>query len=598
MSRKKKDAGLGRETGHPRWIPFALFLFAFILRLLFWQATADRAWPHSAAYQGDAFLWLDYASSLRGGMPFEQGLPLRPPGNAYLMALLWDGTTAGFGWVKLCWCFFGALTVPLLFRAGRDAFSFPVGLATGLIAAAASPLLIFSTSLNNETPYLLLVAILLASWRNTSLSPNPRRLIVWGLVNALACLFRAEHLLFFVLATAAMFFFSRRHDRVGTTGKVLAKRLAWIFGSAFVCLLPWHLTAWQACRDFNRLEPQVPPNTEVALAAVERQLAYLSWDEEAAGRRDSLPAFLRRTAANFVAATVAYRGGNRVKADDFAILEEAFGSQPEAISEHPLLVLYGGLNFFLANPGDGTGGFSRVALEAGPPLRGGFDQYPPFLVDGLPPGDLALSYPPHLKAVNHGYGLGFSWLAAHPGEVPTLLFRKAEIFWSGAAPGLGGFNLPLGLSGLRRRVDLVVATGPLATAWQLCVLALFLLGLWSSRRRLEAWPFLALLLTQGVASLAFFGYARLGALTLPAIAAFAAAGAAALPWHKIPALAKAPTQRQVLRVAMAAAAVLLVSELIRAAQSPMAYLDDQITAQGDPWPPDQHENRRLDLRLR
>lgn len=592
MSRKKKDADGGRPAAGPAYVAFLLFLLAFGLRLLFWQTTPDRAWPHSAAYQGDALLWLDYALALEGGLPFEQGLPLRPPGNAYLISALWDGSPSGISWLKFCWCLLGALAIPFFFRACRDAFSYPLALATSLILAAASPLLIFSTSLNNETPYLLLVSILLAGWRATSLSPSWPRLAAWGFWNALACLFRAEHLLFAVTATLALLFVSWRHDRVGTTWPLLGKRLGLIAGVALLVVLPWHIKAWSACRDFNRTEPRMPPQTEQAIAGFERQLAYLSWDADAQARRDALPAFSRRTMANFVAATVAHRGGREVKGSDFAILDEAFGAMPEPISERPLLVLYGGLNFFLANPGDFQGGFSRVALEASPPLRGGADRYPAMLVGGLPPGDLALSYPPHLAAVNHGYGLGLSWIFAHPGELPGLLAKKAAIFWSGAAPGLSGFNLPLGLSGERRRVDLVVATGTFATLWRLLVFGLFLAGLWSCRRRLEVLPFAALLLTQSVASLAFFGYARLGALALPAVAAFVVCGVASLPWPW-----PAARERRVLRIALIAGGVLLGAELLRLMQSPVAYLDGKSTAQGDPWPPDLHENRQLEYRL-
>lgn len=589
MSRKKKETG--REAGPPGWIPFALFVFAMTLRLLFWQATPDRSWAYSAAYQGDALNWLDYASALKAGLPFGQDLPLRPPGNAYLVAMLWDGTTAGFSWLKLAWCFLGALAVPFLYKATRDAFGFPVALAAGLVAAAASPLLQVATSVNNEAPYLLMMAILLANWRGAALSPRPARLLGWGFVNALACLFRAEHLLFFVLATAALLAFSWRHDRVGSTPRALGRRLAWIAGAAALTLLPWHLKAWAASRDFNQIEPRVPPQAEQALAAVERQLSFLSWDAGAKAEAARLPAFIRRTAVNFVAATVAWRGGREVRAADFAILEEAFGYRPEAVSEHPLIALYGGLNFVLANPGDGSGGFSRAALEKRPPLAGGADRYPPFLVGGLPPNDLAFSYPPHLEAVNHGYRLGFAWLAGHPGEAAALLFKKAAIFWGGAAPGLGGYNLPLGLSGIRRRVDLTVADGPLVGAYRLPIFGLLVFGLYSCRRRPETLAFAALLATQLVATLAFFGYARLGALAIPAVAAFVAAGVAALPWPF-----PAPKERVLVRAALAVAAVLLVAEVVRTIASPLPFLDGQPTAQGDPYNPDEHEVRRLDLR--
>jgi hypothetical protein len=589
MSRKKKDGV--REAGPPGWVPFALFLLAFVLRLLFWQATPDRSWAYSAYYQGDALVWLEYAGALQNELPFAQDLPLRPPGNGYLVAMLWDGTPGGLSWLKLAWCLLGALAVPFLYKGARDAFGYPVALAVGLVAAAASPLLIFATSINNETPYLFLVSLLLATFRRTALSGSLPRLAGWGLINALACLFRAEHLLFFLLATVALFASSWRHDRIGTTPRLIGKRLTVIAAAAVLTLLPWHLEAWSEARRFNRQEPTLPPDTEQAMAGFERQLAYLAWDAEAKAQEAALPAFIRRTMSNFVAATVAWRGGREVRGADFAILEEAFGSRPEPISEFPLIALYGGLNFHLANPGDGNGGFSRAALQEKPPLAGGAERYPPMLVGGLPPDDLAFTYPPHLAAVNHGYSLGLGWLAENPGAAAALFARKAAIFWSGAAPGLTGFNLPLGLSGERRKVDLVVPTGGPAIGWRLIVLGLCLYGLYLNRRRLDAAPFFVLLLTQLVASLAFFGYARLGALAIPAIAAFAACAVAALPWPFA-----ALKEKRLTRFALIAGLFLLGAEMLRTVKSPLPHLDGVSTAQGDPFDPGVHEVRRLELR--
>ncbi|HEX6202887.1 MAG TPA: hypothetical protein VF100_07785, partial [Thermoanaerobaculia bacterium] len=65
-----------------------VFAVALALRLLFWQATPDRAAPGSAAYAGDAATWMAHAESLASGrragagrfgasQPFELGLPLR-----------------------------------------------------------------------------------------------------------------------------------------------------------------------------------------------------------------------------------------------------------------------------------------------------------------------------------------------------------------------------------------------------------------------------------------------------------------------------------------------------------------------------------------
>src|SRR5215470_7218564 len=83
--------------------PVALFIVALLVRLLFWQATADRSWPYSAWYKGDAPVWLDYAQALRASHAFELGLPIHPPAAGYLVAALWNGEAAGVLWLRFCW---------------------------------------------------------------------------------------------------------------------------------------------------------------------------------------------------------------------------------------------------------------------------------------------------------------------------------------------------------------------------------------------------------------------------------------------------------------------------------------------------------------
>ena len=75
---------------------------------------------------------------------------------------------------------------------------------------------------------------------------------------------------------------------------------------------------------------------------------------------------------------------------------------------------------------------------------------------GLPPPQLSFVYPPHLRLFNDGYELGWRALRERPARALSLAARKLRIFWSGAALGVTGFNFPLGLSGTRRAVDLLV----------------------------------------------------------------------------------------------------------------------------------------------
>ena len=99
------------------WIGLLLFVLALILRVLFLQATPAAAGPRSVYYEGDTSYWLDYAQAIQSSRPFDLGLPLRPPGGAYLVALLWNGQQSGLAFLELARCLLGATTVGLLFLA-------------------------------------------------------------------------------------------------------------------------------------------------------------------------------------------------------------------------------------------------------------------------------------------------------------------------------------------------------------------------------------------------------------------------------------------------------------------------------------------------
>lgn len=587
----------GRRAG-----AFLVFAVALVLRLAFWQATPDRAWTGSAAYAGDAATWMAHAEALAEGrrngdtgagarQPFELGLPLRPPGNAWILAGPGGADVAQAKWV---WCLLGALTVLLVYFAVLGAFGLGAALATGLLCAGSTALLVLSTSLNNETPYLLLVAAAVVVWRPLRDRPTLGRAAGWGAIHSAATLVRAEHALFFVLATAALAIEWQRRARPGAVvapsparrrRPAAARLLATAVALYLLVLAPWHLTAWSAIERMNELAPDTPG--ERVQRRLEEQLAPVAWSAEAVAARQRWPAFARRTASNFVTATVAWRGGRRVEAGDLAILDEAFGTRPQPLGERPFVALYGGLAFWLANNSAADGGFSRGPLAAPPPLAGGAARYPPMLVAGLPPDDLALTYPPHLAAVNHGWRRGLAWIADEPGGFLRLAAAKLDRSWAGAAHGLTGYALPLGLSGVRRPVDLAVPTGAGVTAWRLAVLVLAAAGVWLARPRRELVPWLLFLAAQGAVAVAFFGYARLGATVVPVVALLCVL--AVRRWS--PALAP----RRALALAACAGALLVAVETWRWADGPSLALDGRAVGRTAPFGPEDHGAHRLEV---
>ena len=176
--------------------------------------------------------------------------------------------------------------------------------------------------------------------------------------------------------------------------------------------------------------------------------------------------------------------------------------------------------------------------------------------------------------MNHGYALGLSWVTEHPADFAALAWARLGRLWSGATLGFGGWGLPFGLEGPRHAVDLVVPEGgALLTLWRLLLLAVLVTGLWMGRRRLLAlWPWLALLLTKLVATLAFFGYARQGATLVPVLTL-------ALALLVEPYLERLPTGR-LLQVALACGLLLVVLEGVRFLSPPEVRIDDRPAVEG------------------
>ncbi len=553
--------GLWREAA-------LLFVLALLLRLLFWRATPDAGWAWSAGFKGDAPVWLAHAQAIRQGEVFELGLPLRPPGMAYLLALVWNGEASGIPWLRLLWIVLGALLAPLVYAAAARSFDVRVARGAGWLTAMATGPLLLSSSLNNETPYLVIV---LASF---AVFEDARRrgswLVLWSALQGVACLFRVEHALFAGLAFPLL---AKTPQRIGLGVAAL-----------LAPLVPWQLAAWRAIDRLNTVEPVRPPATQRALLAVETALAGVRWAPEAARRREALPAFCRRSASLFVAATVAWRGRREVVPDDLAILDQAFGYFPEPLP-HPFVASYGPLNFALANHPGASGGFDRRPLDVPPPLAFGSGRYPTPLIAGLPPPGLALEYPPHLKLLVHGYSIGVKWIIHDPGAFARLAARKLRFFWDGASLGVTGYNLPLGLTGTRRAVDIVTPEpGPLGAVWQVGVLVLVVAGAWSGRRSQPLQPWLLYVASKVAVAIFFFGYARQGALILPALALFAA----------LPATRSVPRSARGLGLALA---IPLLLEASRYLSAPAIHIDGRPVEGPDPWPIDMHHNQRVEFTL-
>jgi hypothetical protein len=360
-------------------------------------------------------------------------------------------------------------------------------------------------------------------------------------------------------------------------------------------LAPWHAHAWSRIAAFNRGELlSLSPRVEGAYRVIESRTSDMQWNEEARREGERLPGFLRRPALGFVAATRMHRGETTVRGEDLQILREAWGSRPEPIDAHPFISSYGPLNFYLANHEHATGGFGRGPLDQPPPLEGGPGLYPPDLISGIPPPQLDFTYPPHLAAVNDGYALGLRWILARPLDFARLAGRKLQRFAAGASLGIGHDGFPLGLSGERHPVDLVVPERDRGTlAWALLLFGTAAWGALGARRRPELVPWILFLASKLAVALLFFGYARQGACVVPVLALLLALAAERL-YHLAGPVIGPRSLRRIILGTLLLLALYLAGDLAQGSRGKTVAIDGHRVEGADPFPPGDHATRRIE----
>ncbi len=479
---------------------------------MFLAASPDRSWPHSAYHEGDAIVWAQWAEAIAAGRAgeFNSGLPFYPPAVAYLIAGLGPaGAGLSYAAIKVLWCAMSAGACGVAYLAFAYAFPRRVALIASAWCVFSFALGVAATSLNNETPYLLLVCLIVLG--TLCLADRPR---LWlaatlGVLHGLANLTRPEHTLLLAMLTAYLAWRWVRDAGLRTEDSgpsshwsrrplfpARAIVVLLVVGFAFVLTcLPWSVHATRANVRYNR-PTTVPFRPDYAAMKP-------PWEADARAFFDSLPEFCRRWVGAYLYTEVNRRAYDRVTAERLrSILLEDFGYIPEPVRAFTLVSSAGPINFALANHPGAHGEFSKIALDA----------------RFSPDPDIALSLPSHLRLYNRGGSVGLGYLAGDPGAAARNAGLKAQNFWSGVTLGLTAGNLPYGRVGERRPVDMITQAPGAGPWWRAAVSAVILAGVVVAARCRRGGVWMIVILYKVAVTLLFFGYARQAVSILPAFA--------------------------------------------------------------------------------
>lgn len=457
-----------------------VFALALAVRVAFLVSSPDRAWPHSTLFEGDAPVWVRWATALATGQPFEFDLPMRSPGIAYLVHWLSPSPiTAPFTGLKFAWCAIGAASSAVLFAVAHAAFGPRAAWLASLFLVFSFGSYQLASSLNGEGPYALLVVLSIGGTARFAARPGILLALALGVLHGAALAVRAEHALLLALFVAWTVLATLRDpDRRVAVWRGAAATLA----AALVVVLPWTLRSHAAAQRFNTHESQ----------PIDWAAATPPWSPEARAFFDRLPAFAR--AGNFAYAEHLARVSNKTRVelgDVERFFDVRFGYRPEPLAEWTLSSTKGPFDFALANHPRSDGGFTRAALEDG------FDAAPQF----------AFARPSHLKLYNHGYQVGWGWIREDPKRWLALVEKKLGRFLGGATLGVTARDLPHGGDLVRRPVDLSVPAAP-SRAFQVVFVILVLVGAALAFRTDVGALCLIVLGHKLLVTVLFYGYAR------------------------------------------------------------------------------------------
>ncbi|MCE9618948.1 MAG: glycosyltransferase family 39 protein [Planctomycetes bacterium] len=522
---ERQPTGLSRRD---LLVAAAIFLLTLALRLIYLFHSPDLAWPHSILYEGDAPIWVRWSHLLGGGTPFEDNLPFRTPGVAWLLHWMYSSdapyTTlaAPFTSVKIVWCIFSAATPAALYLILARWFSRRTGLIAAALCSVSFGSFALSVSLNNEAPYALLVVALTGVTLAWIGRPTWLLALTLGALHGMALLLRAEHELLLAMFLLYAVVRAWREGRTAWTSKPASEnsvsnirhggatpqRVAGGTVLVLVTILavcaPWVIRSHTATHAMNHRRTSHhygSPDPYV--------VAKPPWTPAAIAYLESLPAFARM--GNFAyLSSIAQRNGMQVvdEADVRAFFDREWGYTPEPLNEWTLISLKGPLDFALANHPDADGGFSRVGLKDSHDADATF----------------SLGRPSHSRLVNHGYAVGWDYIRGDFGHWLGQVREKLARFQEGATLGLFANDWPYPGTHVRHAIDLAAPQRGGAPVWSVAVIVSLLVGAVVACRRRGGVIWLLIVAYKIGITIAFYGYVRQAVSIAPALFALSALG--------------------------------------------------------------------------
>ena len=458
------------STRRDAGIAALLWALAFAHRMFFLASNIDRSWGFTIFYEGDSETFYNFARSILAGVPYDGGIPFHPP--------LWP---------------FVLSRIHMLVGAGAMDAQVPhlaVKACTAAIGSLVVPLL-YVLLLRYFSRAIALASALVATYSfglyMISIAPVSESLYLVLLLTSCLLLTSLVH----PLSPAGNVDVSEEH-----ASRRKPKREKQSHESGRRWLLASTLGIAFGLLSLTRAEGVLVVALFLLLGLVGSGRRFATWGVVALGFALVLLPWTIRNA----------RALDAVNAK--------FASQmAQPLPTFVPITAYGPLNFALANNEAAEGPFSRTALTSRSDAA-----------------TLEVTDPQHLDFLLHGYRIGFDWIRSHPGDFVGLVLRKWTIFFQAGSLGWTQWDVPGGLDGVRRPVDLFVPDSKIAM-WILFPLVLFgLARTYLDGGTARRWCLLTLVLSGAglISTGLFFGYARLGVIVLPFWIASAVAGIASV----------------------------------------------------------------------